>query len=274
MQTLLAVIDDLWQFAYESLFGFRHPSVAVSKQQIQARLPLTPAIVEPPLFTFTQPNNGNLRSGAQYFIGEEHAYLYSDPVIGFDTALTTIAYGQTVLLQKVGGRWAEVLYQGTNGWILKDVLRERREDIHPQLQPGVQYLAHDSETIKLRACIGDAFGGARAGLPLSGAEYVTYRLSLAKRLIEWPTDGPRIPGTWQKKLRGLPSIHQSINPQTGTIMEYVIDDVGYVAYVDAVFPDKSIKVTAVGAPEEGTYTEEVLTQEEYKELRPVFIEVT
>lgn len=272
MQTLLAVIDDLWHFAYEHLFGLR-PSVSVS-QQLQARLPLTPAVIEQTLFTPSYATTEDLRRGAQYFIGEEQVYLYSDPVIGFDTALRTIPYGQTVMLQKVGGRWAEVIHQGNEGWVLKDVLRERREDIHPQLHPGAYYQADNSETIKLRACIGDSFGGARAGLPLSGAEYVTYKLNQAKRSIYWPPDGPRIPGTWQRKLRGHSGIHQSIEPQTGTIMEYIEDDVGFLSFVDAVFPDKSIKVSEVGVAEEGVYTERTLSQSEYRELRPVFIAVT
>ena len=272
MQVLMAVIDDLWQFAFTGLFGARIPTRLDREREVQAVLPLPPAhrVSEIPAHAH---QTASFRTGEQYFIGEIGTYLYSDPVIAFDTARREISYGHSVLVKKLGGRWAEVVYEGTSGWILKDVLRERREDIHPQLHAEVYYDAANSETVKLRACINDEFGGARADLPLTAAEYVAYKLFLAKRQIDWPSDGPRVAGSWQKRLRGLPGIHISILPSTGSVMEYVIDDVGYLAFVEAVFPDSSIKITEVGATEEGQFTERIMNKEEFREYRPVFIEV-
>lgn len=276
MDVLLAVIDDLWQFAHSALFGHRAVTTLDREREHQPSLPLLGA----PLGTLALANHevdevasSRFRTGEQYFIGEVGAEIYSDPVVAFDTIVGTVTYGQSVLLKKLGGRWAEVVVGARSGWVLRDVLRERREDIHPQLHIDECYDAHHPETIKLRACIDDEFSGARAGVPLSAAEYVTYKLQQQKRTIIWQEDGPRIAGTWQRRLRGQLGIHIAIMPSTHSIMEYIIDDLGYLAYVEAVFPDKSIKVSQIGAIEEGQYTERMLTKEEYRELTPVFIEV-
>ncbi len=63
----------------------------------------------------------------------------------------------------------------------------------------------------------------------------------------------------------------NVLPKTHSIMEYTIDEVGYLAFVEAVFPDRSIKISEVGFPEDGYYREAIMTQEEYRELKPVFI---
>jgi len=276
MQTLLAVIDDLWHFAYQGLFGVRSVTQLDREREVQGLLPLTPPAdsADATATPISAHDHHVFRTGGQYFIGELETYLYSDPVIAFDTALTKISYGQSVLVKKLGGRWAEVLFGEQPGWVLKDVLRERREDIHPQLMLDQVYGPGNPETIKLRACIDDEFGGARANLPLAPAEFVTYKLQQAKRSIVWPADGPRVSGSWQKRLRGQVGIHISIVPATGSVMEYIVEDFGYLGFVEAVFPDSSIKVLQVGIPEDGQYSERVMTKEEYRELRPVFIEVT
>lgn len=276
MQVLLAVIDDLWQFAYSAVFGMRHVLRNDLERERQATLPLVvpESTARLPLIIPTTTNHHtDFRSGEQYFIGESAVYLYSDPVIAFDTAQQKLSYGQVVFVKKLGGRWAEVVVDKQSGWLLKDVLRERREDIHPQFVTGESYDAHHLETIKLRACIEDEFSGAEAGLPLLPAEYVTYKLSVQKRHIEWDHTGPRLPGTWQKRLRGFLGIHMSISPSTHTVMEYIVDDIGHLAFVEAVFPDRSIKLSEVGEQEDGVYSERTLSPEEYRELAPVFIEI-
>lgn len=277
MQVLLAVVDDLWQFLYQSLFGVKTPSVLDLEREHQTSLPLVTTTTTRPLpmvIINQSPTDTDFKPGEQYYVGETEALLYSDPVVAFDTVIGPVSYGQSVYVKKLGGRWAEVFIDKKNGWILKDTLREKREDIHPQLLLNEIYDAHHPETIKLRACIDDEFSGARAGLPLMPAEFVSYKLRAQKRFINWTADGPRVPGSWQKRLRGQVGIHIAIMPSTHSIMEYIIDDIGYLAYVEAVFPDKSVKLSQVGVPEEGQYSERMMTQEEYRELAPVFIEVT
>lgn len=281
MQVLFAVIDDLFQFAYRGIFGVisftKEDEVKEKQQTIPLPAPMQPVHLQKLQEALPEPKvyaDNPFRPGELYFIGDIDTYLYSDPVVAFDTAHSRLGYGAQVLLKKLGGRWAHVLADGTEGWVLKDSLRERSEDIYPQFLYDNVYEAQDPETIKLRACIGDSFGGARAGIPLTGAEYVTYKLYKKKRVIEWQPDGPRIPGTWQVRLRGQHGVHMSVLPKTDSIMEYIVDDTGYLAYVEAVFPDKSIKVSQVGIPDDGQYTERTMMLEEYRELRPVFIEVT
>ena len=277
MNVLLAVIDDLWQFAYQTVFGFKSVNLVKTSENNQPALPLTPKINSPKnndlVLIRERVEEYQFRAGEQYYVGELETYLYSDPVIAFDTALTKVSYGQMVYVKKLGGRWAHVTVSGQSGWLLKDVLREKREDIHPHFKNETYYAADNKETIKLRACIGDEFGCARANIPLTPAEFVFYKLLENKRLITWQVEGPRLPGTWQRRLKGQKGIHMSISPVTGSVMEYIIDDIGYLAYVEAVFPDKSIKVLQVGVPEEGQYSERIIDKENYIELRPVFIEV-
>lgn len=284
MEVLVAVIDDLWRFAYSRLFGSVVATKEYKEKEVQGSLPFTVGAskIQAELFSRTgklkvgsDSVNVDLRPGEQYFVGEVDAYLYSDPVIAFDTALVTVPYGQSVLLKKVGGRWAEVeTTKGQSGWMLKDVLALKQEDVRPHLLPDIFYDAHHPDTIKLRACIGDEFGGARADLPLSSAEYVTYQLSLRQMQVEWDIDSPRVAGSWQYKLRGEKGVYMNVLPKTHSVMEYSVGEVGHLAFVEAVFPDRSIKISEVGSPEEGCYREAILTQEEYRELGPVFISVT
>ena len=279
MKVVLAVIDDLFQFIRESLFG---SSVLPSKTTVERydHAHHSSDDVEPQTHFLLKEYSGALEAsnqfvhGEQYFVGIQNVYLHADPVIAFDSAGMHIPYGSKVQLLKFGGRWAHIRFDGAEGWILKDVLKMSVAEVFPQFLVGSFYDAHNEETKKLRLCIDDAFGCATAEVILTGAEYVVYMLQKHKRYIAWSLERPRIPGTWQRKLRGNEGIHIGIHPKTQSVMEYSIDDIGYVAFVEAVFPDDSIKITGVGLSAEGYYSEEVMSKEQWRELRPVFIEVT
>jgi len=279
MNVWLAVIDDLWKFVYTSLFG-------VIKNTDTDKIPKTLALQN------TLANNqeqgllfsgdeirlkptsiSNFVNGEKYFIGSTEVYLYSDPVITFDSVICPLSYGQTVILEKLGGRWAEVKTDDYNGWVLKDVLVRNQSDIQPQFVNGNDYTAHNVETIKLRALIADEFSGARAGLSLTSAEYVFYRLLQNNKFIKWQQNSSRIPGTWQQKLRGQSNIHISISPQPLAVMEYIVDDIGQLAFIESVFDDYRITISEVGWPKEGIYRKTILTQNEYRELQSIFIMV-
>jgi surface antigen len=76
-------------------------------------------------------------------------------------------------------------------------------------------------------------------------------------------------------LRGTPGIHIGIMPKTGSIMEYMLqNDIGHLAYVEAVFPDERITLSEVNNPDHGIYNERTLTKEEWQALNPVFIQVS
>jgi hypothetical protein len=211
--------------------------------------------------------------GARYFVGVTDAFLYVDPTVAFDTATASLAYGELVHVIKLGGRWAHVQVTEREGWILKDALCEKASDVFPELQEETVYDQGHTETSKLRLCIDDQFGGERAQSVLTDVEYVTYMLKGKGRHVVWSSLRPRIAGTWQKKLRGTEGIHISIVPKTDTVMEYVVDDVGHLCYVEVVSPDESIKISSVGMFEEGKYTSIAIPKAEWIELHPVFIEV-
>jgi hypothetical protein len=279
MRIVLAVIDDLFQFARTMLFGIDNrpalkeavtleldllqPSLLSSYKEKPKDDPSLPIIEEPS--TFSTP-------GSLYFIGIENAHLHTDPVVAFDVVLGSLSYGDQVRVLKLGGRWAYIKAGEKEGWIFKDALREQARDVFPSFEEGVLYDAANDETKKLRMCIHDMFWGGKVSLPLTDAEYVVYRLLRKQHSFPWTKERPRTPGTWQKKLRGQPGVHIGIAPRTDSVMEYIVEDIGYVAYIEAVFPDDSIKLSAVGLLEEGIWSETTLPKEQWKELRPVFIE--
>lgn len=282
MRILLAVIDDLFQFARTAIFGTlfvqssREPGFIFQEETPQLQLPTFQSISE-------VLNRGRQRQtdalsfvqgGEQYFIGEEDAYLYVEPVVSFDSIVRKLSYGELVFVQKLGGRWAYIKIDGREGWIFKDALREQAADVFPAFTNEVAYDAEDAQTKKLRLCIGDMFNAEEALVPLTDAEYVTYKLQKRGRNIPWAEERPRTQGTWQKKLRGRSGVHIGIKPKTDSIMEYIIEDQGHLCYVEAVFPDDSIKISSVGIYQEGVFTESMLQKDAWRELRPVFIEIT
>lgn len=275
MRVFLAVIEDLYHFATEPLFSLFQNDKKNSLNVLPART-RTPQIPLLPGFdahAYDSARTHDHSSGVIYFIGEEGVQLYADPVVAFDVVIMDIPYGEEVRLQKLGGRWGNVRYKETEGWVFKDVLRDQSRDVSPILEEGIVYDAQNEETKKLRLQIHDIFCGGKASLLLTDAEYVTYRLHKKGHSIVWSAERPRTPGTWQKILRGNNSVHLGIHPKTDSVMEYSIDDVGFVAFVEAVFPDDSIKVSGIGLSEDGMYSERMLSKDEWKELRPVFIEV-
>lgn len=291
MNVLLAVIDDLWQFARTALFGvlFIAPGTTTSTRAIQTQLmpQLQLPMLEESKLIYLDPGDVSYRhdsmlankevdfiQGARYFIGDVDTFLYKDPVVAFDTALENLSFGDIVHVVKFGGRWAHVQVRGREGWILKDSLREQVGDVFPEFHDGVMYDASNKETQKLRLYINDQFAGAKADVVLTDAEYVTYKLAKKELQIPWDGGHPRIAGTWQKKLRGMHGVHMGIVPKTDTVMEYVVDDVGHLAYVEAVFSDESIKISSIGMFDEGMFSDGMMQKAEWIELRPVFIEIT
>jgi hypothetical protein len=276
MQTLLAVLDDLFQFLRATVFGVRMRSSHEDELHLDAMqrtLPLSHQKDSSTLSMFTPSDSFDAVNGNLYFIGQTDVAFHTDPVVAFDVISSFIPYGEQVRVLKLGGRWAFIRWRENEGWIFKDALRDQAKDVFPIFEENVLYDAIHNETQKLRLCIDDAFCGARASLLLTDAEYVTYKLYQKGVALPWGNERPRISGTWQKKLRGKKGVYISVNPKASSVMEYVVDDVGYVAFVEAVFPDGTIKLTAIGSMEDGMYSEVLLPREQYRELRPVFLSV-
>ncbi|MFM2339786.1 MAG: hypothetical protein RLZZ360_422 [Candidatus Parcubacteria bacterium] len=200
--------------------------------------------------------------------------LFKEPVQQFDSQLRTLPYGQIVALRHFEGQYAEVLAYGQVGFVHKDALTPELETIWPTLVSGTVYLA-DSEVAKIyRQHIADEFLGGAIGLPLTAEEYVTVRLLRDRLAIAWPPARPRLAGSWHTLLRGVSGVRSMIAPQPDTIIEWFLEDeVGRLGYVEAVLPDETLKISAVGAMVPGEYTESIVPAAVWREWRPVFINV-
>lgn len=276
MDVLLAVIDDLFQFARAAVFGVvvNTDAITPSLSGVTVAPALQTAGPKSRVTSHTSfPLISEHPSGTQYFIGEAQTDMYQDPVVSFDAALGRLVYGDMVQVIKLGGRWAHVRIAEKEGWILKDALRDKAADVFPLFVPEVFYDADNTETVKLRMCIADMFKGDASSSPLSDTEYVSYKLFKKGKQIPWGDYRPRLAGTWQTRLKGKPGIHIGIRPKNESIMEYIADDVGHLGFVEAVFPDESIKISGIGLQTEGTFSESMLSKDQWKELRPVFIQV-
>lgn len=269
MRVIFAVLDDLFQFARQSVLG----GAAVTND---TALLETPLILQPHL-PLLPPGRKNTEVFS-FVRGDLYACTQKtsvrvDPVVAFDNVITILPYGTAVTALKSGARWTLIQVGDISGWVQKDQVTETYAEVFPQFTIGSAYDATAKTTHALRFLIDDSFSAAEPGLPLSGPEYVTYRLQQAGRRINWSSTRPRTAGSWQKILRGRPDVHLGIVPKTGSVMECSVGDDGFLLYVDAVFPDESIQVSAVGYDGLGVYSENVFDKDVWRELRPVFIVV-
>ena len=281
MQVLIAVIEDLFRFAIRALSGampYSHSIELIDEydyKESQRHHSDVPAL---PSSYLILPSGGLLpqeilQYGEQYFVGTTDTFMYQDPVIAFDNALMKLTYGQKVRLLQLQGRWAHVRLAGIVGWVLKDTLRVKITDVYPDFKKGIVYDAEHTETKKLRACISDAFNGGVSGHTLSSAEYVHYCLQQQKLQIDWGDIRMRVPGTWQRKLRGRFGIHMGVTPKKNTVMEYIIDNIGHLAFIENILSDNRIMITEIGKYADAMYSNECMTMTQWRELQPVFIEV-
>lgn len=209
------------------------------------------------------------------YVGSSEVHVYKNPTLEFDTVVGILTYGSMIMVFEQRGRWARVSCNGLAGWVLREDLADRAAYVYPEFVIGEPNHTDDPNTHRVRAMIGDMFGGAAADLPLQAGEYVAYRLLKKGIHITWPEVRPRVPGLWHKILKGVLGVHVSVAPKTGYIMEYMYtEEMGHLAYVEAVFPDETIALSEANYPGDGIYNERTLTRDEWKELRPVFIQIS
>lgn len=222
-------------------------------------------------------------SSSQYFESYDPVVMYVvvnqtvcivKPQRDFDAVLAKFPYGSAVTVIGYQGNYAKVFLSHHEGWIKKDDLTPHKGEVWPHFTNGVIYKAEDEAVKKLRLLIADTFYTNELDLPLQGGEWIVYRLREQNRLIPWPVTHGRIPGDWRILLKGLPGVHISIIPKTDSIMEWRGDDgIGRLAYVEKMTADQTLTVTIAGYEEPGRFEERVFTEIEWRELRPVFIEV-
>lgn len=273
MDTLTATIKELLHFVFIEWFGFRVSSTHGRTLYIQTpqRKLLTGGVIVPPHTTESTVSRADTDS---QHICVQKAMVYEQPVQEFDGVVGILPYGARVKIHTTQGRWAQVSSDHMNGWVLRDDLVDGAHQIEPQFLLGEEYRSGNEETEKLRAIIADEFGGGQLEYPLQDTEYVLYKLKTYGHTIVWPDTRPRLAGRWQRILAGHPGIHIGIHPKTHAVMEVInADGSGHVSFVESVFPDQSILVSEVGVPEEGQYNEHILPYPEWRELRPIFIEI-
>jgi len=289
MEVIVAVLKDLYLFAVRYRFGLFTPVPLadtvvkdytetlkeVSKKALVS--PEAPQLLTHADISTKEPVEESreedvFQSVGYAFIGE--AFLYALPTRSFDGVVARIPYGESFQILNSQGKWLNVLYQDLKGWIHLDDVTRSNADLNPHFIAGEVYREDHPSTIKLRTRIDDQFHTTQLSLPLQNVEYVTYRLFRKGNTVAWPPERPRVAGTWQRLLKGVHGVHIGVTPKTTTIMEYINpDNTGHVAFVESVYPDSAITISEIGYPSEGVYSERTMSRDEWKELRPVFIEV-
>lgn len=295
MKILLAVIDDLYTFAVSSLMALFRVSKAhvtpfelsVPPNAILEPEPSLPeeGVAEPPA-TFKSlkdilhiPKEEAVAAESEkntvMYVGSTDVPLYKNPTQEFDTVLATIRYGEMVMTFETKGRYARVAHGDLVGWVLREDLSDRAAFVYPDFTIGEKNELDDPNTIRVRAMIDDLFSASRIEFPLQAGEYVVYRLLRKGIRILWPPVRPRTPGRWHTILKGVTGVHIGVTPKTGSVMEYTLpEEIGHLAYVEAVFPDQTINISEANFPDCGIYNERVLTRNEWRELKPVFIQIS
>ena len=293
MDVVVAVLRDLYRFTFVYRFGLRQDAPLLERTVNPVSVaPTTPTaspeadkphtnteaatpLLAPPESVPLLERHDDLQLGMVGYVYVSEAYLYVLPTRTFDGVLKRLPYGTSLEILSRQGNWFHVIVGELRGWLMVDAITEVAADLYPTFQVAVLYDAAHAVTTKVRTLIQDAFHTVQLDLPLQDSEYVTYKLSRKSRTIPWGTERPRLSGSWQKLLKGLPGVHIGVHPKTGSVMESIRpNNTGHVSYVDSVFPDGSIAVSGVGEFDEGMYYEKTLAKEEWVEFRPVFIEIT
>ncbi len=236
-------------------------SVPVAQQEVHVEMVATPpSLLHAPVSMYVAAP-----TGAACLLG---------PHREFDCVQAWFPYGTAVTVVSYQGRFAHILRANQTGWILKDDLEPHRALVWPVFHVGTTYTSIHDDTKKTRLILSDMFVAGALDLPLQAAEYVMVRLLTDQRQIAWPTTRPRVPGAWQRILKGVHGIHIGINPKTDTVMEWQTDyGEGRLGYVERVAPDNTLTVTTIGYERAGVYSTLTLPESVWREFRPVFIEV-
>lgn len=81
-------------------------------------------------------------------------------------------------------------------------------------------------------------------------------------------------GRWHQTLKGMSGVQVSIEPATGSVVEYTTEDnQGHAGLVLSVTPTGDIKVGSISQNPDGRYTEQVYTSAQSKEQGMVFIKL-
>jgi hypothetical protein len=182
----------------------------------------------------------------------------------------------------VDGPWVKVQLGNDVGWVHADYLTEKGpvlaenasgERTHV-FKIGVPNFEGDDLTKHVRAEIGDIFNGGKNKFELQCTEYVQYRVKEKLGVaIRWPVDSGRSGGKWAEifeknnayKILETPEANCAMCFTSGISTNPIANDVGHIAFVEAVNPDGTIKISEANWPRNGIYNERTLTEKDWKE---------
>lgn len=271
VKAFIEVVKDLWHFFCELFVD----SKTVQKHQITTEsektinkteiLPTRPLVV-------VNTKSGNIE-GWTAFVQEDAVPIFSTSEILIDSRLGYLSYGDKVNVTGESGDFSTINIFGIKGWVKTLELTENFHQVYPNFVHTQKYDSKHEETQKLRRLIKDEVLGGQLKLPLQSSEFVLFMLKEARVVFEWPSKRPRLPGAWKALLRGVKGVTLSLEPHTGSVIEYAGDEgmSGFLGYVKVVRPDLSITVQSVGRLKDGEYLNEEFSHDEWKEWRPVFI---
>jgi len=295
MQILYAVIDDLYSYTIGTVVRFFildesfHTALLLDSPKVHIKNEeSTEETVNgnetDPALTFRgmdailserAPAYTGTISHSVMYVGSARTPLFMNPTKEFDGVTSELVYGSMAMILEEKGRFARVSIEGKEGWTLRDDLVDRAAYVYPEFKIGEENNAEDPNTLRVRAVIDDIFHGNESEFPLQSGEYVYYKLVRKGLSIQWPDIRPRTPGVWHTLLKGISGVTIGVIPKVGLLMEYThTDEIGHLAYVEAVFPDESIVLSEANYHDRGTYNERTLVKEEWTSLNPFFIQVT
>ena len=269
------VLKDLWFFVLGKQIQQPDAAVAVSvdvgrvdKQSDTEKEKIVPEIKY-------DTYDSELVSGQKVFVRVDGTPCLQKPFISYDTVVGRLKYGEEVYVDDLGKDFVHVQSINFSGWVESSSLTDSKSLVYPEFKSGYVYGDSNREVVKLRQYLKDELLGGELGLALQPEEYVVYRLNQRGSRVAWPQVRPRLAGDWKTILKGVRGATISLTPHTGSVLEMIDDDnSGFLAMVEEVKPDNSIKITGVGREREGELREEVLAHAEWIEWRPVFITFT
>lgn len=272
MKIIMAVVADLLAFASAPLSAFRTAPVQhvdVFEQHLKNamnRLP-APRVLLPAQAEMVETVHGTVWVTTV-------APLYMQPAYEVDTKLGTVPFATKLDVTKSQAGWAKVEYNKLSGWIPARFLATDPSAVKATFASG-ESVSEGNESVHIvRLAINDEFSAASTSPVLLDIEYAYYRLVVEGRIPLWPSDRPRLAGTWQHLLRGKAGIHMSVRPLTNTVMEWTDARDSNIAYVEAVTPDERITIAGIYGPDKTVFLRQEFPVESWREWRPVFISVT
>lgn len=265
ISALWAVLLDLWDF-------LRGQQPKVSLPSVAEKFTISAARTSVPAVPVRHKHVPLQIEGSKAIVIVDSAECLTRPVYAFDTVLGYFSYGEEVVVSTMQGVFAYVHSARLSGWVSTAALSDDFGLVYVKLQPAFVYGPFHQETIKLRRYINDESLGEKLELSLQPTEFILYTLKRARITVPWPSGRPRLSGDWQILLKGVAGVTISIVPKTGSVLESASNlSAAFLAFVQEVRPDQSLKIVSVGRLDDGEYREEEFTKEQWKEWRPVFI---